>query len=131
MKICQILVIDDDEDDVEILLNALQQSGVDSLHYVKTAMEAFIYLEPLPQDSLPKLIITDHFLPGISGKEFIADIKKMEKFKHIPALVLSTINSEAEMEEYKKIGILDYIEKPSSYDDYLKVAAEIKAKVLT
>lgn len=127
---CKILVIDDDDDDVEILTNAFLESGVESMHYVKTAMEAFMYLETLDAGSLPKLIITDNFLPGISGKEFLADLKGMNKYKHIPVVVFSTSKSEDEIEVYKKIGIMDYLVKPSSYDEYLQVAAKLKANSL-
>jgi CheY-like chemotaxis protein len=130
MKACKILMIDDDEDDVEILANAFLRSGVNAVHHVKTAMQAFMYLETLEHEALPKLIITDNFLPGISGKEFLADLKGMEKYKHIPVVVLSTSKTDEEIEEYRKIGILDYVVKPSSYDEYVRVAENIKAKVL-
>lgn len=76
MEACKILMIDDDEDDVEVLANAFLQSGVSAVHHVKTAMEAFMYLESVTHECLPKLIVTDNFLPGISGKEFLADLKK-------------------------------------------------------
>ncbi len=129
MNACKILVIDDDEDDVEILTNAFLQSGVDAVHHVKTAMQAFMYLETAADECLPKLVITDNFLPGISGKEFLADLKGMEKYKDIPVVVLSTSKSDDEIEEYKKMGIMDYVVKPSSYDEYVRVAGNIKAKV--
>jgi CheY-like chemotaxis protein len=130
MKGCKILMIDDDEDDVEILANAFLQSGVNSVHHVKTAMQAFMYLESVEYECLPKLIVTDNFLPGISGIELLADLKGMEKYKHIPVVVLSTSKADEEIEEYQKIGILDYVIKPSSYDEYVKVANNIKAKVV-
>ena len=130
MNGCKILVIDDDEDDLEILANAFLQSGVKSLHNVKTAMEAFIYLESLNDDSLPKLIVTDNFLPGISGKEFLVDLKGMDKYRNIPVVVLSTSKTEEEIEEYHKIGVLDYLVKPSTYDEYVKVAELIKEKAV-
>ena len=129
MKACKILMIDNDEDDVEILANAFLQSGVDAVHHVKTAMQAFMYLETVEHASLPKLIITDNFLPGISGKEFLADLKRMEKYRQIPVIVLSTLKTDDEIKEYQKMGILDYVVKPSSYDDYVKVAENIKTKV--
>ena len=129
MSACKILMIDDDDDDVEILAHAFLKSGVNAVHHVKTAMEAFIYLETMEHQALPKLIITDNFLPGISGKEFLADLKGMEKYKDIPVVVLSTSKTDEEIEEYQKMGILDYLLKTSSYDEYLKVAEKIKAKV--
>ena len=130
MSACKILMIDDDDDDVEILADAFLKSGVNAVHHVKTAMEAFIYLETMEHQALPKLIITDNFLPGISGKEFLADLKGMEKYKDIPVVVLSTSKTDEEIEEYQEMGILDYLLKPSSYDEYVKVAEKIKAKVL-
>ena len=130
MKACKILIIDDDEDDAEILESAFLQSGVNAVHHVKTAMAAFMYLESVEQECLPKLVITDNFLPGISGKEFLADLKGMEKYKHIPVVVLSSLKTDEEIKEYQKMGILDYVVKPSSYDEYVWVAGNIKARIL-
>jgi hypothetical protein len=43
MDVCEILMIDEDEDDVEILTTAFLQSGVNAVRHVKTAMQAFMY----------------------------------------------------------------------------------------
>jgi CheY-like chemotaxis protein len=128
MSNCKILIVDDDEDDVGVLADAFTQCGVDSIHYVFTAIQAFMFLEELAHDRLPKLIVTDHFLPGMTGSEFLKDLKAMEKYKHIPAVVLATTKSEKELERYKEMGVLDYLIKPSSYEEYVKVAADIKSK---
>lgn len=128
MDFCQILVIDDDEDDVAILLEAFTQCGVSGVHYVFSGMQAFIYLQSVENSCLPKLIVTDHFLPGMSGAEFIKDLKGMDKYKHIHVIVLSTDKSEKEIERYKEIGAEDYLIKPSTYAEYIKVAADMKKK---
>ncbi|MCW3107949.1 MAG: response regulator [Segetibacter sp.] len=128
MANCKILIIDDDEDDVEILADAFTQSGVDAVHYVNTAMQAFVYLQEVEHSCLPKLIVTDQFLPGITGAEFLKDLKQMDKYKHIHVIVLSSIKSDKEIERYREMGALDYFAKPSSYDEYAKVAADIKRK---
>jgi len=128
MTDCKILIIDDDEDDVEILGEAFTNCGVDGVHYVYTAMEAFIYLQQVAQDCLPKLIVTDHYLPGITGAEFLKDLKKMDKYKNIPVIVLATTKSDIEIEKYREMGAIDYVIKPVTYDDYKKVAADIKSK---
>lgn len=127
----KILIIDDDTDDVEILSEAFTQSGVESVHYVHSAIEAFIYLQSIEnKEDLPKLIVTDLYLPGITGAEFLADLKKMDKYKHIHVIVLSSIKSEKEIERYKQLGAIDYLTKPSSYEEYIKVAKNIADKVL-
>lgn len=130
MVYCKILIIDDDNDDVEILADAFSQSGVESVHYVHTAMEAFMYLQTIENKTdLPKLLVTDLYLPGISGAEFLVDLKGMEKYKYIPVIVLSSVKSEKEIERYKQMGAADYLLKPSSYDEYLEVAKRIKERV--
>ena len=130
MKNCKILIIDDDEDDIGLLSEALTQAGVDQLHYVYTAMQAFIYLEEVAADCLPKLIITDLYLPGITGAEFLQDLKKMDKYRNIHVVVLSTIKSKKEIQRYLEMGALDYILKPVTFEEYLKVAENIKQKIL-
>ena len=128
MNGCKILIIDDDEDDVEILADAFTQCGVERVHYVYTAMQAFSYLERVAPDCLPKLIVTDNILPGITGAEFLKDLKGMDKYKQIPVIVLSSTKSDTEIEKYRQMGAIDYLIKPVSYEEYVKVAAEIKSK---
>ena len=128
MADCKILIIDDDEEDVEILSSAFNQCGVDSIHYVFTAMQAFMYLQEKEHDKLPRLIVTDHYLPGITGVELLNDLKGMGKYEHIPVIVLATTKSPTEIEKYKQMGVIDYIVKPVTYDEYVRVAADIKRK---
>lgn len=127
---CKILIIDDDTDDVEILADAFTRSGVEAVHYVYTAMQAFMYLESV-QDSenLPRLILTDHYLPGITGPEFLKDLKDMARYKHIPVIVLSTIKTETQIEKYRQMGAEDYLKKPVTYEEYLVVAKYIASKL--
>ncbi len=130
MASCKILIIDDDLDDVEILTGAFKSTGVESVHYEHTAMQAFAYLEKFksPED-LPKLIVTDSLLPGISGSEFLANLKEVELFKHINVIVLSGSKTAKEIERYRKLGAIDYIIKPHTYDEYQKVALDIKTRL--
>lgn len=127
---CKILIIDDDTDDVEILADAFTRSGVEAVHYAHTAMQAFMYLEGVKDpENLPHLIVTDHYLPGITGSEFLKDLKGMERYKHIPVVVLSTIKTEAQIEKYRQMGAEDYLKKPGTYEEYLTVAKYIASKL--
>jgi CheY-like chemotaxis protein len=128
MPDCKILIIDDDEDDVAVLSDAFKQCGVNSVHYVFSAMQAFMYLQEKEPDALPKLIITDHYLPGMSGVDFIKDLKEMAKYNHIHVIVLSTTKSERDLQRYREMGALDYLIKPASYEEYVQVAEELKSR---
>jgi CheY-like chemotaxis protein len=127
---CKILIVDDDHDDIDILREALEGSGVEAVHHVHTAMQAFLYLQEFKlRKDLPKLIVVDSHLQGITGAEFLADLKTMELYKEIHIIVMSTTKSDKEIERYRQIGVVEYLVKPSSYDEYKKVAAEIKSKL--
>jgi len=130
MAACKILIIDDDLDDVEILAAAFKSNGIESVDYEHTAMQAFMYLEKFksPKD-LPKLIVTDSLLPGITGAEFLADLKAMELYKHIHVIVLSGSKTDREIERYRELGAIDHIIKPNTYEEYQKVALDIKTRI--
>lgn len=129
MMPCKILIIDDDQDDVEILADVFKTTGVEAVHYVNTAMEAFSYLESVTdKGQLPKLIVTDMHLRGITGDEFLEDLKGMEPYKHIHVIVLSSHKSRQEIEQARQLGVLDYVVKPYSYNEYVQVAKDIKRK---
>ena len=129
MNNCKLLIIDDDEDDVSLLTDAFIKIGVDSVYYVFTAMMAFIYLEGVEASCLPKLIVTDLHLPGMSGAEFLKGLKGMDKYKHIAVVVLSSSKTPEEIENYKLMGALEYLVKPNTYQEYVDIAAELKRKM--
>jgi CheY-like chemotaxis protein len=128
MNTCKILIIDDDQDDIDILSEAFTQCGVDGVHHVNSAMKAFIYLQQLESHCLPKLILTDLHLPGITGAQFLKDLKGMEKYKDILVVLTATIKPSKEIEAFRDMAEVDFLIKPETYQDYVNVAAEMKAK---
>ena len=130
MATYKILIVDEYTDDIEILANAFRSNGVEGIQYVHTAMQAFTYLrEAKNKEELPKLIITDLYLPGITGVEFLAGLKIMEPYKHIQIFILSSSKQDKEIEKYRQMGAVDYLVKPTTYNEYVKVAADIKSKI--
>ena len=113
MTPCKILIIDDDTDDVEILADAFKSSGVDAVHYVHTAMQAFIYLEKLKNKAeLPKLIVTDMHLPGITGIELVQKIREQKALAYTPIIMLSTSDHPKDVEACYLRGANAYLVKP-------------------
>jgi CheY-like chemotaxis protein len=64
----------------------------------------------------------------MTGAEFLKDLKQMAKYQHIPVIIMTTTKSEKELERYREMGALDYLVNPVTYDDYVKVAADIKSR---
>ena len=56
---CEILIIEDDHDDIKVLTEAFNKSGVEKIHFVYSVEDAFMYLEQVYSECVPKLIVTD------------------------------------------------------------------------
>lgn len=65
------------------------------------------------------LIVLDLNMPKINGVDFLKFIKKDNKFRFIPAIVLTTSNNSKDILECYEIGIAGYIIKPLKYEDYV------------
>lgn len=72
----------------------------------------------------PMAIILDVGLPGISGWEVLEFIKKDSHLKNVPVHIMSAGD---EKDEYKKLGIIDYIQKPVSIETLNKALDDISA----
>lgn len=118
-----ILIVDDDEDDKDLFLEALK--NVDSSIVCMSAAngeEALRLLQNL-EHSMPNLIFLDMNMPRMDGKECLIAIKKMENLQHIPVIIYTTTSRNEDMEEMKKKGAVHFLTKPTEFD---KISSEIK-----
>jgi len=130
MPACKVLVVDDDADDRDILIETFQQIGVARVEGVDSAEAAIAFLQAIPADQdLPKLIITDLNMPGISGSELLCGLKQMSRYQHIPVIVCSTSSSPKEMENCLASGATDYVTKPSAVSDYVQITHRLNTLV--
>ncbi len=129
MKYCEVLIIDDDFDDIEILMEVLNKSGLEKDHYVYSAKDAFQYLEDVFPDCIPKVIVTDLHLPGVNGAEFIKHLKSLDKYKDVKVVVLSTAISEHHFEIFKELRHHDYFSKPVDLAGFRKIADSIRSHI--
>ncbi|MHA1967048.1 MAG: response regulator [Candidatus Hodarchaeales archaeon] len=115
-KAPRILVIDDERDAVELLELILSQEGyiVDKSF---TAKEATEILESYQK--LPDLILLDVKMPGKNGIKLCQELKRDEKFKSIPIIILSALIFPKDVEKGLECGAIDYISKPWSNDDLI------------
>lgn len=103
----KILVIDDNEMMRSFLQNILlTKYEVDT---VDSAEDAKNWLE---QGNYPSLIVSDHNLPGTSGKAFMSSLKKTQTWKSIPFLILSGKEDAAFRIECLESGAEDFLVKP-------------------
>jgi len=72
--------------------------------------EVLSYLKENPP---PNLIILDLIMPQKDGFETLAELKKEERFKKIPVIIVSNLGQEEDIKKAKDLGALDFLVKSS------------------
>ena len=71
-------------------------------------------LEVLQRDADIKLVILDLMMPYLSGLDVLAEMKKDERLKSIPSIVLTAAGQEQQHHLALELGASEFITKPFS-----------------
>lgn len=124
MKYKNILLIDDDEDDREIFLEALKSIS-EPVNYI-LSNDVQKAMQQLNDGILePDLIFLDLQMPKITGQEFLTDIKKIDRLKDIPIIVVSTHSGDVMKQTMLELGAKDYITKPNSFSELVSILQSV------
>jgi len=111
-----ILLIDDDPDDHEIFLSALEMVSANvGFTGLKSAGEALQKLAA--KNIIPDVIFLDLNMPLMNGQQFLQEIKKNEDLRAIPVIIYSTSSHSKIIQQTKELGADDFITKPDKLDD--------------
>lgn len=123
-----ILLIDDEQDELELLLEALQQVPVDDgfkCTYAANASHALIMLRYL----VPDVIFVDMNMPGLSGLDFLGHIRSDDKLKNVRIFLFSNSITENVREKASKLGASGCINKANNLqgmtDELKNIFAEL------
>jgi putative two-component system response regulator len=107
---CTLLVVDDIEENIDILVEAL---GDD--FDISVAMDGESALESVAEQK-PDLILLDIMMPGMSGYEVCEILKADDETKNIPIVFLTAMTEEQDEAKGLALGAIDYVTKPFSPD---------------
>lgn len=115
----KILVVDDEPDVLKILLLRLEKAGYEVVAG-RDGREAL----DLARQMTPDLIVLDVYLPDMDGDDVARALKKSDKLKHIPIILISaTIASVAERAE--SCGAEGHLTKPFEPEELLNMVKKI------
>lgn len=77
--------------------------------YFEDPIKAIAWLQ---DGNIPDLIISDIYMPNMTGAEFLDYLKKNDLFKSIPFVILSSEDSTSQKIALLEKGADDYISKP-------------------
>jgi CheY-like chemotaxis protein len=119
-----ILLVEDDQDDVELMQDALQDNGINfTMEVVKQGDKVIPFLKACK--NFPNVILLDLNLPKMHGREVLSRIKLSEEFKHIPVAILTTSSSKSEKEFCISAGATDFLTKPATVEGFNKTIRSI------
>jgi two-component system response regulator len=127
-----ILLVEDNDDDAELTARAFRQAHVQSsVLRAADGVEALDYLFARgkyasrdPAD-LPAVVLLDVNLPRLSGLEVLAALRKDERTKHLPVVILtSSVHDRDRLTAYDHHAN-SYVQKPVDYDQFVTAARQL------
>jgi len=129
-----ILLVDDDEEDLQMTVEALRESRLGNdlrmTHDGEELMDYLLrrgeYADPVDSPA-PGLILLDLNMPKKDGREALAEIKSDPDLRQIPVIVLTTSKAEEDIFRSYDLGVNSFIMKPVTFSglvDAMKVLSE-------
>jgi CheY-like chemotaxis protein len=121
----EILLVEDDPDDLDLTLRALQDEHVcNRIEVARDGEEALDFLFCRGSHSKrdpacrPRLILLDLKLPKVDGLEVLEQIKSNPCTKSIPVVILTSSKQERDLVQGYHLGANSYIQKPVDFDQF-------------
>lgn len=118
-KAHKVLVVDDEIPIQRIVKFNLEKEG----YIVFLADNGKKAVESVKQNA-PDIILLDVMMPEMDGYEVCKALKKNEKTKHIPVIMLTARGQEADEQKGLAVGADDYITKPFSPKKLMELVKE-------
>jgi two-component system response regulator len=120
-----ILLVEDNPDDAELTMRALEQNRVgNAVKWVKDGAEALDYLlrrgvyGSLEEDSVPLLVLLDLNLPRVDGLEVLRQLRADARVGLTPVVVLTSSAEERDLVQSYGLGANSYVCKPVDFAQF-------------
>ena len=120
-----ILLVEDNPDDIELTLIALQKSRLaNPVVSVRDGAEALDFLRREGAfadraEENPAVILLDKKLPKVDGHEVLREVRADEQLRRIPVVMLTSSREERDLLKSYDLGVNAYVVKPVEFDDFM------------
>ena len=122
----KIILVEDNAEDIAFTRRVLKQNELNGNLIVATnGKEALEALQSMNGSDLPELILLDINLPDISGIDLLTLIKKEQRLKDIPVVILTGSNEDQDIQKCYDLGASSYLVKPVSNDALMLVVEKL------
>ncbi len=128
-----ILLIEDNPDDVELTLHALQKNHMaNDVVVAGDGAEGLDYLFGTGKyagrdaEEPPALVLLDLQLPKIGGLEVLRKVREDERTKRIPVVILTTSDEEEDIVNGYDRGCNSYLRKPVDFTEFMNSVKQLE-----
>ncbi|HEX9020616.1 MAG TPA: response regulator [Nitrospirota bacterium] len=132
MKTKVILLVEDNPDDVQLTLRALRKSNIlNEVVVARDGVESLEYLfgtgkyDGRDTKALPQVVLLDLKMPKMDGLEVLQRIRKDERTRLQPVVVLTTSSEDRDRIESYKLGANSYIRKPVDFNQFAEAVRQL------
>jgi CheY-like chemotaxis protein len=128
-KAIRYLLVEDNDAHAALVQRNLQryQAGA-SIDRVADGAEALSYLNregPFQDRPVPDVILLDLKLPKIDGIEVLERVKREERLRTIPVVMLTTSDEERDRLGAYQQHVNSYVVKPMEFDEFKKMIQDL------
>jgi two-component system, response regulator len=127
-----ILLVEDNQDDRDLALHALQRAKVaNRIFVVSDGEEALDFLfcrgayAERSFDHPPKLVLLDLKLPKVDGMEVLKQVKSDTRTRTIPIVIMTSSKEERDLASGYNLGANSYIQKPVDFDQFRETVKSV------
>lgn len=117
----RILVVDDDSELQGLIQLLLSRINVESI----SALDVQAAVQILRDPPMPDMMILDLMLPGVSGIDFLRQLRARPAFDTLPVLVLSALVDPDQIREALEAGADRYLTKPYLANNLTTLVADL------
>ena len=131
MEAKEILLAEDDPNDVELTLTALEEYNLaNKVVVARDGAEALDYLYRQGRFAdrpagHPVVVLLDLKMPKVDGLEVVRQVKSDPALKNIPIVVLTSSRQDQDLVESYNLGVNAYVVKPVAFDKFVEVIKQI------
>lgn len=117
----RVLVVDDSRLSRNVITRVLENMGITHIQEADDGSEAIEILNTKTFD----LLVTDYHMPEVNGAELTEYIRKSDEHCHMPVLMVTSEDSEAQLQNVSQSGINALSNKPFEPDGVRKLLSQI------
>ena len=127
----EILLVEDNPDDIEMALNALEQHHIaNRILVVRDGAAALDYMFSRGayagrDKQAPRVILLDLKLPLVDGLEVLRQLKEDPRTRAVPVVVMTASREEQDLVESYRLGVNSYIVKPVDFVQFTRAMRTI------